>query len=162
SIALVDPQQDELVYTVAEGAGAEAIVGLRVPSNQGVSGWVMKVGEPTLVPDMEKDSRFYPEGDRRTGQVTRAMICAPLRVKDEVLGTIQAINPRKGPFTENDLQLLVNLANLASSALNNAQQFAATQAAEERYLRLFRSEEHTSELQSRENLVCRLLLENKK
>src|SRR5207302_4619957 len=27
---------------------------------------------------------------------------------------------------------------------------------------LFRSEEHTSELQSRENLVCRLLLENKK
>src|SRR5690606_39621510 len=26
----------------------------------------------------------------------------------------------------------------------------------------FRSEEHTSELQSRENLVCRLLLENKK
>src|SRR5690606_41838887 len=29
-------------------------------------------------------------------------------------------------------------------------------------LRLARSEEHTSELQSRENLVCRLLLEKKK
>src|SRR5436309_4601133 len=29
-------------------------------------------------------------------------------------------------------------------------------------LRLSRSEEHTSELQSRENLVCRLLLEKKK
>src|SRR5436309_12546899 len=28
--------------------------------------------------------------------------------------------------------------------------------------RFFRSEEHTSELQSRENLVCRLLLEKKK
>src|SRR5690606_42153816 len=28
--------------------------------------------------------------------------------------------------------------------------------------RLYRSEEHTSELQSRENLVCRLLLEKKK
>src|SRR5207302_4743030 len=28
--------------------------------------------------------------------------------------------------------------------------------------RLWRSEEHTSELQSRENLVCRLLLEKKK
>src|SRR5690606_41947573 len=27
---------------------------------------------------------------------------------------------------------------------------------------IYRSEEHTSELQSRENLVCRLLLENKK
>src|SRR5690606_39863284 len=30
------------------------------------------------------------------------------------------------------------------------------------YEALTRSEEHTSELQSRENLVCRLLLENKK
>src|SRR5690606_39780259 len=29
------------------------------------------------------------------------------------------------------------------------------------YLAAFRSEEHTSELQSRENLVCRLLLEKK-
>src|SRR5690606_39412067 len=29
-------------------------------------------------------------------------------------------------------------------------------------LRMLRSEEHTSELQSRENLVCRLLLEKKK
>lgn len=137
SIALVDPQQDELVYTVAEGAGSEAIVGLRVPSNQGVSGWVMKTGEPALAPDMAQDARFYRGGDERTGYVTRAMICAPLRVKDEVLGTIQAINPEKGPFTERDLSLLVNLANLASSALNNARQFAATQAAEERYLSLF-------------------------
>lgn len=137
SIALVDPAADELVYTVAEGAGSETIVGLRVPSNQGVSGWVMKVGEPTLVPDMDQDVRFYRGGDQRTGHVTRAMICAPLRVKDEVLGTIQAINPEKGPFTESDLSLLVSLANLASSALNNARQFAATQAAEERYLSLF-------------------------
>src|SRR5690606_10322831 len=30
------------------------------------------------------------------------------------------------------------------------------------YRKLIRSEEHTSELQSRENLVCRLLLEKKK
>src|SRR5436309_6352031 len=31
-----------------------------------------------------------------------------------------------------------------------------------RLFRVLRSEEHTSELQSRENLVCRLLLEKKK
>src|SRR5690606_19506255 len=39
--------------------------------------------------------------------------------------------------------------------------FAALAVAHEPVLRL-RSEEHTSELQSRENLVCRLLLEKKK
>jgi PAS domain S-box-containing protein len=60
-----------------------------------------------------------------------------MQVKGEVLGTLQAINPRAGQFSEEDLQLLVNLANLASTALNNAQQYARTQAAEERYLSLF-------------------------
>src|SRR5690606_39875572 len=37
-----------------------------------------------------------------------------------------------------------------------------SQNKEEPLLRAERSEEHTSELQSRENLVCRLLLEKKK
>lgn len=137
SIALVDTQQNELVYEVAEGPGSDKIVGLRLPSNQGISGWVMEHGEPALVPDTQRDPRFNKMGDERTGYDTQAMICAPLQVKDEVLGTVQAINPRQSTFTGDDLQLLVNLANLASSALANAQQFARTQAAEARYLSLF-------------------------
>src|SRR5690606_22366668 len=39
---------------------------------------------------------------------------------------------------------------------------ARVRASLENWLRAIRSEEHTSELQSRENLVCRLLLEKKK
>ena len=137
SIALVDKQRNELVYEIAEGIGSDKILGLRLPSNQGVSGWVMEHGKPALVQDTASDTRFYRQADERTGHDTRAIICAPLQVKDEVLGTIQAINPRQGTFTEDDLNLWVNLANLASSALANAQQFARTQAAEERYLSLF-------------------------
>ena len=137
SIALVDKQRNELVYEIAEGIGSDKILGLRLPSNQGISGWVMEHGQPALVQDTGSDPRFYRQADKRTGHDTRAIICAPLQVKDEVLGTIQAINPRQGTFTEDDLQLWVNLANLASSALANAQQFARTQAAEERYLSLF-------------------------
>ena len=65
------------------------------------------------------------------------MICAPVQFKGEVLGTIQAINPVQGSFTDEDLALLVNLANIASSAVAHAQQYARTQAAEARYARLF-------------------------
>lgn len=137
SIALVDNSTQELVYEVAEGSGSEKIIGLRMPSNEGVSGWVMEHGEPALVPDPSSDERFSGHGDERTGINTKALICAPLQLKGEVLGTVQAINPVEGTFTENDLRLLVNLANLASSAIANAQQFARTQAAEERYLGLF-------------------------
>lgn len=137
SIALVDEQRNELVYEVAAGIGSKEIVGLRLPSNRGISGWVMEHGVPALVPDTAVDERFNLQGDRRTGHSTRAMICAPLQVKGEVLGTVQAINPLKGTFTAADLQLLDNLGNLAGSALHNAQQFARTQAAEARYMRLF-------------------------
>lgn len=137
SIALVDKQSNELVYEIAEGIGSDKILGLRLPSNHGIGGWVMEHGQPALVQDTSSDPRFFRQADERTGHDTRAIICAPLQVKGEVLGTIQAINPRQGTFTEEDLQLWVNLANLASSALANAQQFARTQAAEERYLSLF-------------------------
>src|SRR5436309_12632534 len=44
----------------------------------------------------------------------------------------------------------------------NAMTYRSTNSLQPRLSRRQRSEEHTSELQSRENLVCRLLLEKKK
>ena len=137
SIALVDTQTNELVYQVAEGIGSEEIVGLRLPSSQGLSGWVMQHSEPALVTDTRLDPRFHHLGDERTGYATLAMICAPMIFKGEVLGTIQAINPIDGTFNQEDLAVLVNLANIASTAIANAQQYARTVAAESRYISLF-------------------------
>ncbi len=138
SIALVDEQSKELVYQIAAGVGENEIRGLRIPSNQGVSGWVMEHCQPVLVSDTSRDPRFQPSlGDKRTGFPTRAMICAPIQFKGDVLGTIQAINPSDGSFMEQDLNLLMNLANIASTAIANAKQFARTQAAEAQYASLF-------------------------
>ena len=137
SIALVDHQTNELVYQVAEGVGAEEIAGLRLPDNQGLSGWVMKNSKPALVADTTLDPRFHNLGDKRTGFVTLGMICAPMIFKGDVLGTIQAINPIQSVFTEEDLDVLVNLANIASTAIANAQQYARTVAAESRFISLF-------------------------
>src|SRR5438093_9798939 len=54
-----------------------------------------------------------------------------------------------------------NLENAAAAALL-AVEMGVAPGAVERALSRFRSEEHTSELQSLTNLVCRLLLEKKK
>src|SRR2546428_6661874 len=56
--------------------------------------------------------------------------------------------------SESERELLDNILHDAVSALD-AQRGAIVQCAD-------RSEEHTSELQSRSDLVCRLLLEKKK
>src|SRR5436309_7880482 len=53
-------------------------------------------------------------------------------------------------------------AMLANPAGANASAVNRKTASSTRCERTARSEEHTSELQSRENLVCRLLLEKKK
>ena len=112
-------------------------MGLRLPGNRGLSGWVMNNSEPALVVDTSLDPRFHQLGDQRTGYETTAMICAPMIFKGDVLGTIQAINPSEGTFNEEDLDVLVNLANIASTAIANAQQYARTVAAESRYNSLF-------------------------
>src|SRR5690606_39369953 len=72
-------------------------------------------------------------------------ILAGMRVSTQMLMGIAAIAAyAKGP----------GLGNLVFSGLS---QLGGANA-----LNMARSEEHTSELQSRENLVCRLLLEKKK
>ena len=135
SVALVEG--NELVYRLAEGAGKDEIVGLRLPRNQGITGWVMENAEPVLVNNPQQDNRFDKSGDQRSGQSTKAIICAPLEANDRVLGTIQAINPPDGNFLSDDLRVLVRLASLASSAIDKSDQYRKTQAAEARYTNLF-------------------------
>ena len=137
SIALVDKNTNELVFEVADGEGSDKIIGVRIPTNQGVMGTVMATGKPSIVRNAAAEERIHRGTDRRTNTQTRSIICAPLEVKGEVVGTIQAINPLEGDFAEDDLKLLVNLANLASTAIANAQQFELIRLAEERYLSLF-------------------------
>ncbi len=137
SIALWDEEANELVYEVAEGPGRDTVIGLHVPDNHGVAGWVVQNRQPALVTDTSKDPRFNRNVDQQTGYATQAIICAPLISNEFVLGSIQAINPLAGEFTQEDLDLLTNLANLASIALLNARQYERTQFAESRYLGLF-------------------------
>src|SRR5690606_22138054 len=74
--------------------------------------------------------------------------------------TAAAIGQPIGKLWLSALQMTVVPLVLALVILGVAN--AANAAASGRVARRARSEEHTSELQSRENLVCRLLLEKKK
>src|SRR5690606_41932459 len=56
----------------------------------------------------------------------------------------------------------LNHCRSASSRVTNDMGVSKNWAAKREWFKSERSEEHTSELQSRENLVCRLLLEKKK
>lgn len=123
TVYLVDRRTQELYFHIIQG---DARVGaklqeIRLPMGTGLAGWCAKEGKPVIVPDTEKDPRFFRGADKKSGFVTRSMICVPMRLKDEVIGVIQVLN-RTGdiPFNDHDIEILEAVANQAVSAIDNA------------------------------------------
>lgn len=88
----------------------------------GVAGYVAEKGESLLINDVSADPRFDPSTDRRTGFITRNMLCVPLRNPEgELMGSLQAINRRGGEFSARDLSYLESFAALAAVAVEREQ-----------------------------------------
>src|SRR3712207_3409646 len=98
---------------------------------------------------------------RSSGTETRDGVTLPAYRGDAVNGF--AFSPES---REPDPQRLLGVYNASSATLNLTRAFVTGGFAHLRSVHSwnanFRSEEHTSELQSRQYLVCRLLLEKKK
>jgi len=139
SVALVDEQTRDLVFRVATGAAADQVVGVRLKPGQGIAGWVAQSGLPIVVPSVDRDPRWYPGVDQQTGFRTRTLLAVPIRLGNEVLGVLEAINPVEGSWDEGGIKLLLNVAALAASAIQNARHFNRARDAEERYSNLFES-----------------------
>lgn len=137
SVALVDEATGELVFRVAAGAAADQVAGIRLKPGQGIAGWVAQTGLPIIVPSVETDPRWYSGVDRETGFRTRTIVAVPIRLGEEVLGVVEAINPTERPLDEEGMKLLINVAALAASAIQNARHFHRARDAEERYSSLF-------------------------
>jgi sigma-B regulation protein RsbU (phosphoserine phosphatase) len=88
----------------------------------GVAGFVAETGESLLINDVHSDPRFDPSTDRRTGFLTRNMLCVPLRKPEGTLiGSLQAINARRAHFSKADLAYLASFGALAAVAVEREQ-----------------------------------------
>jgi PAS domain S-box-containing protein len=137
SIALFDESGTELIFRSTTGPSGASIQNLRLKAGTGVAGWVAQNGKPLVVPDARVDSRFDPSVDQTTGFTTRTIACVPILLRDKILGVVEVINPRRGFFTPQSVQVLEYLTGLAATAISHAQLFSATRSAEQRYLTLF-------------------------
>lgn len=121
TLYLLDETAQELVFEVVLGEAGRSLKGKRLKAGQGLAGWVVEKGEPVLVADAQKDSRFYQEMDKTTGFITRSVVCVPIIYKFKVIGAIQCINKRdQGAFTAEDLTLLESIAAYSSIAIENS------------------------------------------
>src|SRR5690606_21918840 len=116
--------------------------------------------------------RAPSRGGQGGGAVTRIKICGLTTPEDaraaaaagaDMVGFVFAPSPRRvDAATAAQVGAAVPLFVLRVGVFVDADYDTLVRTAEEARLDVLRSEEHTSELQSRENLVCRLLLEKKK
>jgi len=121
SVMLVDAARRELRWEVALGKGACELQTLAVPLGQGISGRVAATGEPIRIDDAQRDARWEGRAyDAATGFTTRSMLCVPIRARGRVIGVVQVLNRRHGPFTDADQQLLEALTGMGGVAIENA------------------------------------------
>ncbi|HQY06431.1 MAG TPA: GAF domain-containing protein, partial [Lacunisphaera sp.] len=119
TLFLNDPASNELYSRAAQGTFNREI---RLLNNSGVAGAVFQSGEGLIIHDPYQDKRFNDEIDRKTGFVTKSILCAPIKTaRGEVIGVVQTLNKRAGRFTTEDLDLLAAMATQASVALQSSQ-----------------------------------------
>jgi Protein kinase domain/GAF domain len=96
SIALVDRAGGELVYESAWGAGAEEIVGVRLPPGHGIAGAVVESGEAEAIASCREDPRFAMQLARATGYLPNTMLVLPLLRGASAFGVVQILDRRDG------------------------------------------------------------------
>ena len=99
--------------------GGADLTGMSLATGEGIAGAVVEQGTTTVVKDCQKDKRWAGRFDKKTGFVTKSMICVPLINKYEVIGCIQIINKNDGSlYTDADVDLAENLAMLTAIAVD--------------------------------------------
>lgn len=95
-------------YWTLAASGTGRIV---VSEGQGIIGASIENNETILINDAYNDARFNPEVDKKTGYITKAILCMPVKNSSgEVIAAYQAINKldtcENNYFTEQDVKRL--------------------------------------------------------
>lgn len=93
----------------------------------GAESEVIRTGRPVLVAERLEDHSLTVLGDAET-DITRSAISAPMIHKGRTLGAISAQSYEANAYTDDDLNLLQAIADLAGVAVNNALQVAELEA----------------------------------
>ncbi|MEI8350187.1 MAG: GAF domain-containing sensor histidine kinase [Candidatus Omnitrophota bacterium] len=119
SLMLLDTDKGGLVIKFAKGLNDEIIREAKIKLGEGVAGWIAMTGEPLLIKDLDRDSRFSKRSNGR--YYTNSLLSVPLKVRDRVIGVINVNNKiTKEVFREEDLDILKTIADFAAVIIENA------------------------------------------
>ncbi len=123
SLMLLDEATGELNVSIPTGPVQEDIVGINIPKDKGIGGWVIRNNNPYISNDISKSDLFWK--DLSINFKTRNIICVPLRDEhNEPFGVLQAINRKGGGvFEDGDVFVFETLADHVSVAIERARRY---------------------------------------
>ncbi|MEO6206084.1 MAG: GAF domain-containing protein, partial [Mycobacteriales bacterium] len=110
SLAVLSDDESELEYVAASGAGAEHIVGRRIPADAGLAGWAVQSGQPIAVADLAQEARFDRAAAASTGYIPSAMVVVPVATERRTFGVLSLLDrDATRPDAMHDMTLLSQL-----------------------------------------------------
>ncbi|MGH7127872.1 MAG: sigma-54 interaction domain-containing protein, partial [Planctomycetaceae bacterium] len=120
SIFIWDREHKQVVACPALGMESGT---LRLPDGTGIVGQVIHSGRTVRVDDAYNDTRFDRSVDRKSGYVTRNLLCVPMRDGEGTLiGAFEVINKNQGTFSPEDEESVEQLALQAAIAIQNTRE----------------------------------------
>ena len=122
-VILLDKEKNELFFK--SGAHDDLAIEkrmkeVRFPATKGVSGRVIRTGEPVVVADTSKDPDFYSVVDKQVGFKTKSLLDVPLKSGDQTVGVLCVMNKKRGTFDETDIELLNTISGTVALSIENA------------------------------------------
>ena len=128
SLIIVNPENNRLYFEIALGDRSHEVKKYTLQMGEGIAGWVALHNTSLIVNDVDKDTRFFSEMDKKTSFNTNSILAVPMRIKDQCVGVIEIINRiDKKNFNQEDLQWLEIFANQAAIAMQNAKSYQKVQ-----------------------------------
>jgi len=118
SLALFDAPRNVLVFRVAAGAQGQGVVGLEIPPDRGLVGYVFSTGQALAISDVARDPRFGRSFAEQTQYVPRSIVAVPLVDDRGTIGVLEVLDKRsEATFSIRDVELAGVFARQASVAI---------------------------------------------
>lgn len=120
-----------VLHFVATHLHDQQLFDIPVPIEASIAGASFVSGKPVIVPDVQKDPRYYRQVEETIGYKGRSLLAVPLEYQEQRIGVLEVENkcePRDC-FTDEDIETLKALATQATVAIQNARLVEALQKA---------------------------------
>ena len=118
SIALYEPARNVLVFRVAAGEQGQGVVGLEIPPDRGLVGYVFSSGQALAIADVRADPRFGRSFAEQTQYMPRSIVAVPLVDGRGTLGVLEVLDKRsEASFSLRDIELAGVFARQATVAI---------------------------------------------